>query len=745
MICGIDYMAGVFMEENILADKVEKLLQYIESSMCSPTNIDNIIITCMQSRELLEEIIKTYHLITPNQIKRQMYKDWMFRKEILYSYFVLKIEDLLKDVDYTQINFCVDKAYLNELLAKTNGRVLWSAQIKCSYSALGVKELIYLPAMYLVKTGWIKQNINFITENDDSVTLEDITLKRLKKLENLDSYNIPEEESNKANAIQKYFGDILRPRKYFGNDVESNYSRQLYDDLDILSTYIRHLKGNETHESLTRDDLYKKIMTDPGIAKFYYIYKLYILWKYQKENSREPMDITSIGYLTYAEAADNYEGQRGMINREPYHSIHFSKLIPNENILKTEKRVSDNVSLGKLIGFTSGNGIYTDELYTLLLVNGNMAVEELIPLSFIWHSHLWGSAYYIKSLFSYELREMCANYLSELAVRKHAIEFLRPRLKSGQITSYVFCLWDLFFYHTNKHGQLIHAIREEIINSLDISKVPTEKRMYNLYFEIERNPDAFIKLFSPVIKREKNKNELIFMPSTNHDENVACEAAENLLSSYIYGDNFTRSQQDEMKERIKDVTPFLCSFFGKQEIKYSDKVNWIYCGCIGLYFMCKIIPILDKRLGLKLNTLDVQKKNTNLSKKTIDKLLRSIRLGLSESYYQILQSYPIKKSSYTRIRINEFSTLINIENYNSVRESAVPLVGESENKTDLALVRSIVIFEIILLFVDLYECRVPSWARDGGIEELKDSLRQTEKGNVYAHNDIKSYLLNLYR
>lgn len=42
------------MEENILADKVEKLLQYIESSMCSPTNIDNIIITCMQSRELLE-------------------------------------------------------------------------------------------------------------------------------------------------------------------------------------------------------------------------------------------------------------------------------------------------------------------------------------------------------------------------------------------------------------------------------------------------------------------------------------------------------------------------------------------------------------------------------------------------------------------------------------------------------------------------------------------------------------------
>lgn len=100
------------------------------------------------------------------------------------------------------------------------------------------------------------------------------------------------------------------------------------------------------------------------------------------------MDITSIGYLTYAEAADNYEGQRGMINREPYHSIHFSKFIPNENILKTEKRVSDNVSPGKLIGFTSGNGIYTDELYILLLVNGNMAVEELIPLSFIWHSHL---------------------------------------------------------------------------------------------------------------------------------------------------------------------------------------------------------------------------------------------------------------------------------------------------------------------------------------------------------------------
>lgn len=88
--------------------------------------------------------------------------------------------------------------------------------------------------------------------------------------------------------------------------------------------------------------------------------------------------------------------------------------------------------------------------------------------------------------------------------------------------------------------------------------------MYNLYFEIERNPDAFIKLFSPVIKREKNKNELIFMPSTNHDENVACESTENLLSSYIYGENFTRFQQDEMKERIKDVTPFLCSFSGKQ-------------------------------------------------------------------------------------------------------------------------------------------------------------------------------------
>lgn len=36
MICGIDYMAGVVMEENLLADKVKKLLQYIESSMRSP-------------------------------------------------------------------------------------------------------------------------------------------------------------------------------------------------------------------------------------------------------------------------------------------------------------------------------------------------------------------------------------------------------------------------------------------------------------------------------------------------------------------------------------------------------------------------------------------------------------------------------------------------------------------------------------------------------------------------------------
>ena len=114
----------------------------------------------------------------------------------------------------------------------------------------------------------------------------------------MDSYNIPEEELNKANAIQKYFGDILRPRKYYGNDVESNYSRQLYDDLDILSIYIRHLKGNETYESLTRDDLYKKIMTYSGIAKFYYIYKLYILWKYQLEVSKRKWPGTN-GYYFY--------------------------------------------------------------------------------------------------------------------------------------------------------------------------------------------------------------------------------------------------------------------------------------------------------------------------------------------------------------------------------------------------------------------------------------------------------------
>lgn len=41
MTRGIDYMAGVVMEENILADKVEKLLQYIESSMCSPNPKSN--------------------------------------------------------------------------------------------------------------------------------------------------------------------------------------------------------------------------------------------------------------------------------------------------------------------------------------------------------------------------------------------------------------------------------------------------------------------------------------------------------------------------------------------------------------------------------------------------------------------------------------------------------------------------------------------------------------------------------
>jgi len=729
------------------------LWKYIQTSWLDPNKTDEIVSACMASPDL--DFGGTYKLYTSDAIKKRMRSDPNFHEEILYAYFIMNIDVIFRFFSYDSVNLEVEKEYLDKLLAKRKGKLLWSQQIQCRYSASSFIEPIYLPAMYLSKIKLLDSKIEFTDEAGKPIKLCDITLDNLSALNALDTINTPkdktnqEDKNNRASVINTYFKDLLRESSSdsseghplpFDNSVESNYSRQLYDDLRALAEYIPAFKG--TKGNLTNTNLYETIMNNSDLAKFYYIYKKYFIWKYQHENNPRSMSIDHIGSVTYTEKGQQTQ-RRGVANRSPYNSLHFNNLDPNNRSPKNMTAALDDISLGNLTGFSSGNGKYTDELYTLLMVNGNIKTENLISLGFIWRSHLWGESCHIKALTQIPLMDKCRYFVSERLSRTYELFSLirLHKLYAAKPDIFGRCLTHLFFYHVNKHSRLIHTIRAEILESLDVDKTPDTKTIQSLINEINCSPDAFIRLFYPVIKKEKNKQPWLSRLTLNYNRKADIpESARSALVRFIYGDNPTKQQQTTMEDNIKFVSPFLCLYPDNKEVNHAIKANWIYSACIGLYFMCIIIPSLNKKLNLKRQTLNPYMKNSNMSKKSIKTLLRTTHLGRSSSYYHIIKGISIPKSSYTVISLNPFSALINIENYNSAMEMTAPLIGYSEKESDLALVRSIIIFEIVLLFIDLYAGRTPSWAIAEGLSDLKKLEEKNVEGDSYAFKDIQSFL-----
>lgn len=721
------------MENNTFTRKMDELWRFLSD----PNNLDTIINTCMKSPNL--SFKKKYNLHTANEIKCLMLINPYFYIEVLYAYFILCTDELCISYPYSKITFQVEKEDLNRLLSETDGKLLWSSQIECRCKAQGLDEIIFLPAMYLSKIGLINSGIEFIDENGKTVKIGDIIINDLQKLNELGNRDISEHEPNRARAIEKYFGALFPDRLNYDNDVESNYARQFYEDLKALSEYVPAIKRSGSMGNITRDNLYRVIMSDFGLAKFYYIYKKYFIWKYQYENQIRPRPITSISFITYQDIIDaiapNQKLKRGLANRDIYNSIYGNSLDPNQ---VSGKASADNISLGTFVGFASGNSDYADELYTLLLVNSSINKEQLPMLGFIWRSHLWSNACQIKALSNMELSEKCFYFLSEKIARVYEIKNDNMYLSNK---TFFHCLTHFFLYHTNKHGRLISELRQAIINSLDIKKVPNEKAIVSLVTEIDKDPDLFIPIFQPVIEKVKDKQRWLQHLSLiyNGKSEVSRQVKEVLLH-FIYGSSFTQEQEKEMDRNIKSISPFLCLYPEWEQINHITKANWVYSACLGLYFICIILPALNQKLNLKLKTLNSYEKNTNSSKKSIETLLKSTHIGLNSGYYHIIQGKVSTNSPYRVIPLTPLLSVINIENYNSIMDLPVPLIGGNGKEKDLSLIRSIVIFEIVLTFGNMYSGHRPDWATPEGLDNLKRLNVKLKDGDSFAFKDVSELL-----
>ena len=657
---------------------------------------------CRNSQKSMEELINN------NEISL---------KECSYIFFSILFDILTPYIDRIfPKNFSVriSKKALQTIKQKNN-KVLWYEQIPVyveEFENLG--NIIKLPAAYLLKHGFFPESVTLHDMKNNTISLDDLEINDLNPLK----YISGDKQNHKARFICKYFANILgkypscskktcedcSSRYQYVNDVEAAYTDRFYDQLITLNKHIRFLKDDNSN----KDQVLKFIRKSPTTAHFFYITKLYTLWKYANTNFKENITINQV----------SYDAIKSKPSRIGYNFDKVLELLFNNALTDIPHEMHDNVTFSSIIAPDSENGLIFDELFTLLTLNMEVSMQELITLSSPWTQRATADIQNFLKFTDTSLKNCCEllqKYwfmqnicLSNARARKNELLTfkIRHRHTDYKIPPHpLYFLGSAFTLHVNKHAHFFNQIKRTIINlfveksyAFNITFIDELKSTINSSYE------AIISLFDKPLK-----DVGLAMDPTIHNllSKRVKVSPKKILKEYSIIARFILQKNDITEEDLNnlskciDLLPiFIPSYPNSFQFTKEQIAELIYISCIGLYISYHFIYDNQETLGFTIRKKGFQKKDTDKRISKIIKFTELYSVRRRKSFYSLLRYSTTESISsgfqlHNKIFLQNF--LAPFEDESIFNLTSLPQAADSP------LHRTLISFFLIIIFAPLYK------------------------------------------
>lgn len=657
---------------------------------------------CRNSQKSMEE------LISNNEIRP---------KESAYIFFLLIFDMLHMRTKYLfpkNFSFKLSKKALQAINSKNN-KILWYEQVPVyidGFESLG--NILKLPAAYLLKHGLFPESVTLHDVKNNTISLDDLEINDLNPLK----YISGDKQNHKARFICKYFANILgkypscskktcedcSSRYQYVNDVEAAYTDRFYDQLITLNKYMRFLKDDNSN----KDQVLRFIRKSPTTAHFFYITKLYTLWKYANTNFKEKITINQV----------SYDAIKSKPSRIGYNFDKVLELLFNNALTDIPHEMHDNVTFSSIIAPDSENGLIFDELFTLLTLNMEVSMQELITLSSPWTQRATADIQNFLKFTDTSLKNCCELHQKYWFMQNICLSNARARkdwLDSFKIFHYdtgyeilphpLYFLGSAFTLHVNKHAHFFNQIKRTITNlfveksyAFNITFIDELKSTINSSYE------AIISLFDKPLK-----DVGLAMDPTIHNllSKRVKVSPKKILKEYPIIARFILQKNDITEEDLNnlnkciDLLPiFIPSYPNSFQFTNEQIAELIYISCIGLYISYHFIYDNQETLGFTIRKKGFQKKDTDKRISKITKFSELYSVRRRKSFYSLLR-YSTTESINSGFQLHNKIFLQNFlapfEDESIFNLTSLPQAADSP------LHRTLISFFLIIIFAPLYK------------------------------------------
>lgn len=741
----------------------------------------------------------TDYPIDTSEIKQFYFRKFTVAMDLLF------LQDLLCMIPET-IHLNIPPDVLTDL--SNNKKILWYQPINCGITNFPlVGYPLRVPAALLSKLEILPKEIQLIDENDTIINIDKLIIPEIHNLDNLSSDSL----NNQAKLIFKYFKKIYGApdecsEKTWSNVGETAYRKRILSDLETLNKYIPMTQINVDYPKKSKSrrmskkmiiknfsyfregtldikmdfktstdiDFLSILKKNPEYAKFFYLIKLYVLYKISGN-----YNINTISNVIFKKQKAS-KGQLSRKNFETILKILFDRATPDTVIVYGKKhKVTDTNSIGANYTNGSGNGHIFDELYTFLLLNLTTSFSSIesniLFFQFIWQSRIYAEQLNLLSVTEAPLKDYLDMYVKQWIIRGISFKSMfdyRDKVPQFLPLQSIYCLGKMHQLHSNKHTSFTKYLKIVILrlfkNNFSKSLIPYEfkegfyllatrdfqtnksylERMDSFFrilkIDISQNIDLYLELFKDAIKQTGLDRHPLYknlQNRNNHDTILDIIINLPKLRATIFPKPLSDENSDAtaIENGLKYIYPFLINYPSDFYHTKESQEEFIYVACIALYISCNYISPYGQKSAIHLKKKNItSEEDKNLIK--LKSILAFLENNSEKNCFKLL--YPLS-SSYPKcdlIPISPYLGLVNILDIPALSHKPELINEKSPVGGDRTLAKSILAFYIILLAAKLYSKKPSEFANTISIERLIKNHR----GAGYAFEDITD-LLDVFR
>lgn len=744
----------------------------------------------------------TDYPIDTSEIKQFYFGKFTVAMDLLF------LQDLLCMIPET-IHLNIPPDVLTDL--SNNKKILWYQPINCGITNFPwIGYPLRVPAALLSKLELLPKEIQLIDENNTIIDINKLIIPEVHNLDTLSSDSL----NNQAKLIFKYFKKIYGApdecsEETWSNTGENAYRKRLLSDLETLNKYIpitqinvdypkKSKSGRMSKKTIIKNfsyfregtldikmdfktstdiDLLSVLKKNPEYAKFFYLIKLYTLYKISGN-----YNINTLSEVVFKKQ----KVPKGTLSRKNFETILkilFDKTTPDTVIVYGKKHTfTDNNSIAANYTTGSGNGQIFDELYTLLLLNRSLSTtsfssieSDILLFQFIWQSRIYAEQLNILSAIEAPLENYLDMYIKQWIVRaisfKAAFDY-RDKVPQFLPIQSIYCLGKMHQLHSNKHTSFTQYLKIVILrlfkNNFSKSLVPYEfkegfyllatrdlqtnksylERMDSFFrilkIDISQNIDLYLELFKDAIKQTGLDRHPLYKNLQNRNNyDTILDIIINLpkLRATIFPKPLSDENSDAtaIENGLKYIYPFLINYPSDFYHTKESQEEFIYVACIALYISCNYISPYSQKSPIHLkqkSLMSEEDKNLIKLRSVLALLTKNSEKNCFKLLYPLSSSYPKRDL----IPISPYLGVVNILDIPALSHKPELIKEKSIMGTDITLAKSIIAFYIILFATKLYSDKPSEFANTISIQRCMKNRR----GAGYAFEDITD-LLDVFR